>query len=261
MNWDVAYPYIPSRFEEELKGIAECSNGVIDYMSLRRINMMPELTRAACTIVGAHGVATQDQTLLHLRALDWSPDAPVNRYPSIIIYEPSEANSNVFANIGYLGLIGSLTGMSKNGISVGEKVMYVSDPTDYDVKPKTTYHGEPWLFVLRDTIQFAKNMHDVETNLLNSQRTMKIHLGFGSLPDATFRGVDYAANFVNFYDDKNYTHYSDAHPQLDHVFYYDKHVQPSGDYCVGNILKANHGMITAETLYADIPGFHKTGNA
>jgi hypothetical protein len=90
---------------------------------------------------------------------------------------------------------------------------------------------------------------------------MKIHLGFGSLPDNTFRGLDYAHNFVTFFDDSNYTHYSDSHPQLDGIFYYDKHVQPSNNVCLGNILKEKHGKITAETLYSDIPGYHKTGNA
>ena len=52
---------------------------------------------------------------------------------------------------------------------------------------------------------------------------MKIHLGIGSSEDHSFRGVDYAANFMTFFDDKNFTRYSPAHPQLDGVFYYDKH--------------------------------------
>jgi len=79
---------------------------------------------------------------------------------------------------------------------------------------------------------------------------MKIHLGWGSLPDNTFRGADYAANFVTFYDDKNYTHYDQNTPQLDGLFYYDKGAVPySGDKCMGNVLRANHGKITAATLY------------
>jgi len=53
---------------------------------------------------------------------------------------------------------------------------------------------------------------------------MMIHLGYGSLPDNTFRGMDYSAGFVTFYDDKNYTRYNDAHPQLEGVFFYDRHV-------------------------------------
>ena len=64
-----------------------------------------------------------------------------------------------------------------------------------------------------------------------------VHLGSASAIDGELRGYDYAANFLYSYDDKNYTHYSENHPQLDGVFYYDKHVQPSGSACVGNILK------------------------
>ena len=90
---------------------------------------------------------------------------------------------------------------------------------------------------------------------------MMIHLGYGSLPDNTFRGHDYAANFVMVYDDKNYTHYSQVHPQLDGIFFYDKQVQPSGNPCIGAILNATHGQITAETLYRDVAGYDQTGDA
>jgi len=66
----------------------------------------------------------------------------------VIIYEPTEEGSNTFANIGYAGLIGVLTAMSKNGISVGEKVMY----DELDSGAKKTYKGQPWMWVLRDTV-------------------------------------------------------------------------------------------------------------
>lgn len=114
------------------------------------MNILPELTQAHCTVLGAWGSATEGGRLLHLRALDWDAFAPINRYPTIIVYSPTEAGSSPFANIGYLGLIGSLTGISKVGISVGEKVMNVDDPKDYPQDPKMTYFGKPWLFVLRD---------------------------------------------------------------------------------------------------------------
>jgi hypothetical protein len=51
-----------------------------------------------------------------------------------------------------MGLIGTLTAMSKIGISIGEKVMYVRSPSDYPVKPDYTYIGKPWMYVLRDTV-------------------------------------------------------------------------------------------------------------
>ena len=81
------------------------------------------------------------------------------------------------------------------------------------------------MMVLRDGVQFSNNMAEVESFLLSTKRTMKIHGGWGSLPYAEFRGMDYAANYVNFYDDKNYTHYNaEFHPQMEGVFFYDKHV-------------------------------------
>jgi len=52
---------------------------------------------------------------------------------------------------------------------------------------------------------------------------MKLHLGFASGAEKNFRGVDYAANFVNLYDDKNYFKYTESHPQIDGVFFQDRH--------------------------------------
>jgi hypothetical protein len=50
-----------------------------------------------------------------------------------------------------MGLIGTLTAMSKIGISVGEKVFYAR-AGDYVDPPHITYYGKPWMFVLRDTV-------------------------------------------------------------------------------------------------------------
>jgi len=116
------------------------------------------------------------------------------------------------------------------------------------------------MFVLRDVLQFSQNLNDVATTIQSTHRTMKIHLGFASGSEKKFLGVDYAYNFANTYGDSDYLLYSESHPRLDGIFFQDKHVQPSGDMCVGNILKANHGKITPATLYRDIAGLHKTGD-
>jgi hypothetical protein len=36
----------------------------------------------------------------------------MSRYPTIVVYHPTEEGSSTFANIGYAGLIGVLTGYS-----------------------------------------------------------------------------------------------------------------------------------------------------
>jgi hypothetical protein len=152
LNYQITLPFIPQRFIDEFKGIADGSNGKVSESMLIRANMLPELTQAACTVLGAFGDATADNKLYHLRALDWEPDAQVNQYPTVIIYESSEEGSKPFANIGYMGLIGSLTSMSKIGISMGMKVMVPVSPSDYPIAPEITYVGKPWTFVLRDTV-------------------------------------------------------------------------------------------------------------
>lgn len=219
--------------------------------------MIPELTQAACTVLGAWGTSTDENNLYHLRALDWMSDIPVSQYPGVILYEPTEEGSNSFANIGYLGLIGVLTAMSKVGISAGEKVYY--DVIDAGATKR--YKGEPWQWVLRDTVQFTNNLAEVEEYLQNAHRTMMIHNGWGSLPDMSFRGADYAHNFVKFYDDKEWiVPFTSAHPQFDGIFYYDKLVQPSDNACVGNVIRAGYGQITPEYIFRDIAGYHSTGD-
>jgi hypothetical protein len=47
---------------------------------------------------------------------------------------------------------------------------------------------------------------------------------------------EYSQNILNNYDDTNYTHYTAAHPKIKGVTFFDKHVQPSGDACVGQLL-------------------------
>lgn len=108
--------------------------------------MFPELTKASCTIIGAWGKSTVNEDLLQVRALDWASDNPVNQFPAIVIYYPTEKGSVPFANIGYAGLVGSITAFSSNGIAISEKVWMPpkSDPA------KWTYSGKPWMYVLRD---------------------------------------------------------------------------------------------------------------
>ena len=61
--------------------------------------------------------------------------------------------------------------------------------------------------------------------LTGAHRTMKIHGGWGSAPDNSFRGMDFASNFVSFYDDNDYFFYEPQyHPQLEGVFFLNKHV-------------------------------------
>lgn len=64
LNYYVSAPFTPARFDEEMKGIEAGSNNLVSYELLRRTNLIPELTQAHCTIVGAWHTATLDKEIL-----------------------------------------------------------------------------------------------------------------------------------------------------------------------------------------------------
>ena len=77
LDWaaEVTAPYTPQEFFDELHGLADASG--VDYQTLLRLNMFPELTKASCSFYGAWGAATSDAELggtghvYQLRALDY----------------------------------------------------------------------------------------------------------------------------------------------------------------------------------------------
>lgn len=71
-----------------------------------------------------------------------------------------------------------------------------------------------------------------------------------SVSDHSFRMIEYAEKTLNIYDDKNYNHYGKNHPKKDGMAYWDKHVQPSGDSCVGELLTEVIGMLCRNTILA-----------
>ena len=118
-NGFITRRYTPIRFQAELDGVAEGAN--IDRNALVELNMIPEYTKAGCSILGAWGNATLNNELLHLRALDWDYHAPLSDHPVIVVYHSNEKGSQPFANVGWPGFIGSITGFSPL-VGVGEKV-------------------------------------------------------------------------------------------------------------------------------------------
>lgn len=241
--------YTPQRFYDELNGLSMATG--IPVNSLLQINLFPELTRATCTILGAWGPATPTGDLYHLRALDFLNSAPFNIYSAVTIYRSTEPGSQHFANFGWLGMIGSLAGY--NGlVGVGERVFENSND---DI---STPFGEPWMFVLRDLIQFGTDLENSYEILWNANRTYDMMLGVGSLNDNSFRGFRYNYIELLMYTDQNWSApFSPSHPQMDGVVYWDKN---DGSPCMANILYPNYGNITAEMMFRNITSQRQSGD-
>lgn len=115
------------------------------------------------------------------------------------------------------------------------------------------------MYVYRDLAQFSNNLDDAIEYIFNAKRTQRIHIGLGSLANNSFVGIEYSEKIVNIYNDKNYT-YTEAHPQMDGVMFWDKHVQPSNNPCLGSILETGYGNIDAEFLFRTVCGVAETGD-
>jgi hypothetical protein len=195
-------------------------------------------------VAGVWNEATINKQTLHVRALDWDYQNPISKNPIAIFYHPSDPKLHVHANFAWTGFVGSLTGISDK-VSLGEKVWL---PPKNSVK--MTRYGNPWTYVFRDILYEANDLKSAMEILEKTHRTCAIHIGLASATDHSFRMFEYSENILNTYDDTNYTHYGANHPKKQGIAYFDKHVQPSGDSCVGQIL-TNVILILFRAIYTE----------
>jgi hypothetical protein len=251
----------------------------VSYKDMRRLNLLPELIKAACTVLGAWGASTISPTLLHLRSLDWDEKAPIAKYATVTIYHPNASyagyakyfheyykqqykTSHAFANFGYAGLIGSIGAYNEVAVGLGQKVWIT---TEQDI---TSRFGTPWTYVLRDVVQFSNSIDTALTMLVNAHRTCSVHLGLGEfhrntsiLNDETtgFLGIEYSAKEFNVYSWKD-MYNTPHHPILEDVVYWDPHPQPSDHPCLGSLLVESYGKLDAATIIRNITSLLETGN-
>lgn len=79
--------YTHKRYLQEIEGIAQGSK--VPKLHIERVNIVPELIKAACTVAGVWGPATRNHETLHVRSLDWDAANPISKYPVVVVYHPS----------------------------------------------------------------------------------------------------------------------------------------------------------------------------
>ena len=144
LDWcaEVTAPYTPQEFYDELQGCADGSG--VDYQTLLRLNMFAELTKASCSFFGAWGAATSDAegtgNVYQLRALDYDTEGPFKDYPQVTVYHPSEEGANSWANVGWPGSIGVLSGFNDERMGISEIGAYFADDSFGQGKLSHCFH-------------------------------------------------------------------------------------------------------------------------
>lgn len=191
---DLTRPFTGAYFFDELRGLADGAG--VDYQRLARIHLIGELTQGDCSMVGAWGPATAGGKTLALRALDWDTDGPFKQVPLVAVYHPVAAAGGVghaFVNVGFIGWIGSLTGMSSKRLSIHEIGVSFPDATHFGTE---SFVGVPFVFLLRDILQFDNSVDDAVARITSANRTCDLLLGVGDGVKNTFRGFAYSGSQV-----------------------------------------------------------------
>jgi len=256
------YEWTGSYYWEELQGIADAS-GMSDqqFRQYKWIHMLPGLTEGKCSMFGAWGSALDPSgttKLLQLRALDWDMDGPFRNFPAIVVYHPNSDNGHPFVNIGVGGFVGGLTGVSKTQLGISEIGV------DY---PDSTFGSEsrigvPFVFLLRDILQFDNTYLDALARIVKTKRTCDLILGVGDGKATQFRGVAYSSSKVTIMDDTNQLPLNNTwHPRIPNVVYWGMDwVCPGDNLILSQQIKANYGKISAPVALSQLTSVEGSGS-
>lgn len=248
LNHLITKKFTPKRFEEEMEGVSKGSG--VSLQDLRRINLIPELLKASCSLGGWWGNATLEGGLVQLRALDWEEHAPISKFPAVTVYHSTEPGSVPFANIAWIGFLGSLTGYSSAKIGMGERLRGGAADT-------MTRFGKPWTYVIRDVLQFSHTLGEALQELNETERTCSIYLGLGSGKENTFRLIEYSKTELSIYDDKSW-HMDRNHPRVEGMIW---KAYKDDKSCFANHFLPSYGKITPELVYRYVAPRAETGDS
>eukprot|EP01091_Cochliopodium_minus_P017099 TRINITY_DN6604_c0_g1_i1.p1 TRINITY_DN6604_c0_g1~~TRINITY_DN6604_c0_g1_i1.p1 ORF type:complete len:278 (+),score=55.58 TRINITY_DN6604_c0_g1_i1:45-878(+) len=212
---------------------------------LIRIHMIAGLTQGKCSMLGAWGNSLDPKwsgKLLQLRALDWDMDGPFRNYASVTVYHPVNSTyGHAFSNVGFPGFIGGLTGVSEAKLGISEIGVYFSDPSFGE----ESRAGLPFVFLLREILQFDYTVDDAISRMVNAPRTCDLILGVGDGKLGVFRGFEYSYSTLKVFDDQNMEPNEVWHPRIPQVVYWGMDwLCPGYDIVLSGQINKYHGNLS-----------------
>lgn len=241
LQWNVTAPFTHARFVREMQGIADGAG--VTFGSIARINMLAELIKAECSIILANNDATANSVgghPVHLRSLDGmdGDHLPAKDIASFTVYHyPSRFSKPKVANIGFIGFIGTFTGIGEN-LTLGEKAWNAGQPFNIAA-------GEAWTFVSRRMLE-ARTLAEAKQTLMQANRTCSVHLAQCSRTENACQLTESSGGTVMVLDENTFQY--PQHPHIKDVQYLDKFAQPTSSFCFRDVLLNSYGKLTAEYL-------------
>ncbi|MEW4490196.1 C45 family peptidase [Thalassoglobus sp. JC818] len=175
-------PHIP---DDHLRETVAMANSIgMDSQLALVVNIFPELFH--CSGFAVFGSATTDGKLYHGRVLDYMTTIGLQDAATTFIVSPNDKIS--FANVGYAGFIGSVTGMNSQGISLGEM----------GGRGEGEWDGVPMATLMRRGLEECSSLEQVMNLFETSPRTCEYYYVFadGNRNDAV--GVAATPDSIEF---------------------------------------------------------------
>jgi hypothetical protein len=150
---------IPEAYLREMRALADGAELPPDRVIA--CNLIPEMFH--CSGFALLGKATADGKLLHGRILDYGVDLHLQDHAVLIIQEP--AGKVPFVNVSYAGFIGSVTGMNREQVSIGEM----------GGGGVGMWNGTPMAFLVRMVLEDARTLDQAVGIFKNNPRTCEYY--------------------------------------------------------------------------------------
>ncbi|MSR77840.1 MAG: hypothetical protein EXS63_06425 [Candidatus Omnitrophica bacterium] len=156
--WRQLEPYVNYLEYLQMQGLADGAG--ISLKTIQRVHALPEVFPTFCANSAFWGKATSSGKMMAIRNLDWNRKIGVHHHATVkFIQIPGKQR---YANIGYQGFIGVLSGMNEKGITVGQIGAASIDET---------MKGVPMPFLLKRVLEESENLADIHQLLENTNRT------------------------------------------------------------------------------------------
>lgn len=227
--------------------------------------MLPGLTKGACSMFGVWGSAVPEGgSLLQLRALDWDMDGPFVDYSCITVYHPDTNNAtqgHAWLNMGFVGFIGALTGMSEAQLAISEIGVSYPDESFGPPQDMVPIPGVPFVVLLRDILKYDATLDDSIGRMAAAERTCNLILGVGDGKQGEFRAFEYGPYVFNVQNDENMQPLADWHPRMADTVYYGMDWDcPSFNTVLSGQLRLNYGNITPDVAVHNISSVEQSGS-
>jgi hypothetical protein len=183
---DAAYkrlsPHIPERHKIETRALARALD--LDTTLFETINVFPELFH--CSGFAVMGSASVDGKLYHGRVLDYMTEIGLQDAATTFIVAPNGLNA--FANIGYAGFIGSVSGMNQAQISLGEM----------GGQGQGQWDGVPMATLMRRALEECSTLEQVKELWRTSPRTCEYYYVFADGKSRQAVGVMATPSSIQF---------------------------------------------------------------